>query len=73
MKNSYLQEIIETCISGVDNTKNNSGASPFFSGASIFYFVKIRANKTMNQTKIKLHILECDLKTSNLLINTRLD
>jgi hypothetical protein len=23
---------------GVDKTKNNSGASPFFSGASIFFF-----------------------------------
>jgi hypothetical protein len=53
----------------VDKTKNNLGASPFFSGASIF-FLLIRAKKTMNQTKIKLHILKCDLKTSNLLINT---
>jgi hypothetical protein len=32
---------------GEDKTKNNSEASPFFSGASIFFF-KIRAKKTMN-------------------------
>jgi hypothetical protein len=52
--------------SGVHKTKNNSGAS-------IFFFLQIRAKKTTNQTEIKLHILKCDLKTSNLLINTRLD
>jgi hypothetical protein len=58
-KYEYLQ-------SGVDKTKNNSGAS-------IFFFLHIRAKKTINQTKIKLYIFKCDLKTSNLLINTRLD
>jgi hypothetical protein len=50
---------------GVEKTKNNSGASIFF--------LQIWAKKTMNQTKIKLHILKCDLKTSNVLINIRLD
>jgi hypothetical protein len=39
----------------VDKTKNNSRASPFFSGASIF-FLQIQAKKTMNQTKINLKI-----------------
>jgi hypothetical protein len=52
-------------IAGVDKTKNNSGASIFFS--------QIQAKKTMTETKRKLHILKCHLKTSNLLINTRLD
>jgi hypothetical protein len=42
-------------MAGVDKTKNNSGVSPFFSGASIC-FLQIQAKKTMNQTKIKLYI-----------------
>jgi hypothetical protein len=33
---------------GVDKTKNNSEASPFFSGASIFFsFLQIRAKKIL--------------------------
>jgi hypothetical protein len=42
---------------GVDKTKHNSGASPFFSGASRFFicflFLQIRAKKTMN-LKLKI-------------------
>jgi hypothetical protein len=37
-------------ISGVDKTKNNSGANIFF--------LQIQAKKTMNQTKTKLYILK---------------
>jgi hypothetical protein len=59
-------------MSGVDKTKNNSGASPF-SQEPAYFFLQIRAKKTINQTKIKLHILKCDVKTSNLLINKRRD
>jgi hypothetical protein len=41
-----------TKLTGVDKTKNNSGASP-----PPFFFLQIRAKKTMNQTKINLKIL----------------
>jgi hypothetical protein len=34
-------------MAGVDKTKNKSGASPFFSGAS-FFFVQMQAKETMN-------------------------
>jgi hypothetical protein len=52
MFNSQYQKML---IPGVDKTKNNSGGSPLFSGASIF-ILQIRAKKTMNQTKINLKI-----------------
>jgi hypothetical protein len=58
-ENIYIS-IKESPGAGVEKTKNNSGASPFFSGASII-FLQIRAKKTMNQTKIKLHIVTCTL------------